>query len=180
MTRVPCVYPWQALVAERTARSASDAELRHVRATLDAEVAARSGFETHDKALRRSQTSVESALGRCQTQLAESQALVVETHERFIRADAAARYWAQRATEAQGQARDALCESHEARAAQAALQKCLIRENTHSLSEEAGYRLDAVVQIAPTHPAVTVFGGARHPSKATSKVMLNHFRERDT
>ena len=44
--------------------------------------------------------------------------------------------------------------------AKVALQKCLIREKDYQLSEQAGYRLDAVVQIAPMHPTITVFGGA--------------------
>ena len=46
-----------------------------------------------------------------------------------------------------------------------ALQKCLIREKDYQLSEQAGYRLDAVVQIAPMHPTITVFGSgaARRP-----------------
>lgn len=160
-----------ALVAERKRRETAEAELARAKAALDAEAALRAGLQTHDAALRRSQTAVErerenylSALEKCQAQLAE-------THDRWRQADAAARHWSQRALEAQEQARIALQEGERARAAKVALQKCLIREKDYQLSEEAGYRLDAIVQIAPTHPSITVFGGPGRAQRSSSEQM---------
>ena len=150
----------RSLLGERTRRETAEAELARAKKALDAEAALRAGLETHDQALRRSQTAVErereqylAALDRCQEQLAETQA-------KWSKADAAARHWAHRAHQLQEQARVAIAQCQEARAAKVALQKCLYREKDYQLSEEAGYRLDTVVQIAPTHPTITVFGGA--------------------
>lgn len=163
-----------ALVAERKRREAAETDLRRAKAALDAEAALRAGLQTHDAALRRSQTAVErereqylSALETCQAQLAE-------THDRWRQADAAARHWSQRALEAQHQARTALQEGERARAAKVALQKCLIREKDYQLSEEAGYRLDAIVQIAPTYPSITVFGGPGRAQRSSAEQMMRN------
>ena len=169
----------QALVAERMARKAADAELRRVRAALDAEAAARTGFETHDKALRRTQTAVERERDQFSAALRGTEAQLADMQQRFTVADAAARSFAQQAAEAQEQARVALRESQEAHAAKVALQKCLLREKDYRLSEEAGYRLDSVVQITPTHPTITVFGGVarRPPPEGNTRIMLDPWRK---
>ena len=171
-----------ALVAERKRRETAETDLGRAKAALDAEAALSAGLQTHDAALRRSQTAVErereqylSALEKCQAQLAE-------THDRWQHADAAARHWSQRALEAQHQAQIALQEGERARAAKVALQKCLIREKDYQLSEEAGYRLDAIVQIAPTHPSITVFGGPggraqRFTEQMTRPVVLDPWKK---
>ena len=151
----------EALAAERRARAASDAELARARAELEGQAlggsnqnrAGGGGLQQQLQQQQRNQQQQRAELDGCRNEL-------VQTQERFAQADAAARYWSQQAAQAQAQARTALQESQEAKAAKVALQKCLIREKDYQLSEQAGYRLDAVVQIAPMHPTITVFGGA--------------------
>jgi len=147
-----------ALAAERRARAASDAELTQLQARLASEPSRAAaggggGMQQLQQQQQRQQQMLRAELDACRTELAQTQQL-------FAQADAAARYWSQHAAEAQAQARAALQESQAATAAKVALQKCLIREKDYQLSEQAGYRLDAVVQIAPMHPTITVFGGA--------------------
>ena len=150
-----------ALAAERRARAASDAELAQLlegqaRVASEPSRAAGGGgggVQQLQQQQQRQQQMLRAELDACRTELAQTQQL-------FAQADAAARYWSQQAAEAQAQARTALQESQAATAAKVALQKCLIREKDYQLSEQAGYRLDAVVQIAPMHPTITVFGGA--------------------
>ena len=151
----------EALAAERRARAASDAELARARAELEGQAlggsnqnrAGGGGLQQQLQQQQRKQQQQRAELDGCRNEL-------VQMQERFAQADAAARYWSQQAAQAQAQARTALQESQEAKAAKVALQKCLIREKDYQLSEQAGYRLDAVVQIAPMHPTITVFGGA--------------------
>ena len=153
-----------ALAAERRARAASDAELARLQADMEGRARVASepsraagggggGMQQLQQQQQRQQQMLRAELDACRTELAQTQQL-------FAQADAAARYWSQQAAEAQSQARTALQESQAATAAKVALQKCLIREKDYQLSEQAGYRLDAVVQIAPMHPTITVFGGA--------------------
>ena len=153
-----------ALAAERRARAASDAELARLQVDMEGQARVASepsraagggggGVQQLQQQQQRQQQMLRAELDACRTELAQAQQL-------FAQADAAARYWSQQAAEAQAQARTALQESQAATAAKVALQKCLIREKDYQLSEQAGYRLDAVVQIAPMHPTITVFGGA--------------------
>lgn len=163
----------EALAAERRARAASDAELARARAELEGQArggsdrAAGGGLQQQLQHQQRQQQQQREELDGCRHEL-------VQTQERFAQADAAARYWSQQAAQAQAQARTALQESQEAKAAKVALQKCLIREKDYQLSEQAGYRLDAVVQIAPMHPTITVFGGAARGPPPDANALETH------
>ena len=163
----------EALAAERRARAASDAELARARAELEGQArggsdrAAGGGLQQQLQHQQRQQQQQREELDGCRHEL-------VQTQERFAQADVAARYWAQQAAQAQAQARTALQESQEAKAAKVALQKCLIREKDYQLSEQAGYRLDAVVQIAPMHPTITVFGGAARRPPPDANALETH------
>ena len=169
----------EGLATERRLRGESEAELARVRVAfapgdmvqvrdgqagdLEMWIGYERGWVAQQTVEREHQ--YRAALDGCEAQLALTQ-------ERYAQADAAAHYWAQRAAEAQEQARAALQESQEARAAKVALQKCLIREKDYKLSEEAGYQLDAVVQIAPMRPTITVFAGAaRRPPDANTHLL---------
>ena len=146
----------QAALREAEAmRRQADADHERAREAMENEKQLALALKQHNTGLLRERDALVDELEHSQGQIRSLKREVQALQARWQTASNEAGEWAQRAYEAQGETRQALAEANEARNASSAMQRSLLSAQEYRLSEEAGYQLQTIIQMAPSKATLT-------------------------
>ena len=136
-------------------RRQADADHERAREAMENEKQLALALKQHNTGLLRERDALVDELEHSQGQIRSLKREVQALQARWQTASNEAGEWAQRAYEAQGETRQALAEANEARNASSAMQRSLLSAQEYRLSEEAGYQLQTIIQMAPSKATLT-------------------------
>ena len=140
--------------AEESRRTAG-ADAERARDALVQEQQLNQALKEHNAGLLKERDMLVADLERAQGQLKSHKREIQTLQARWQQAANEAGEWAQRAYEAQTETRAALAEANEARAAAASVERSMLTAQEYRLSEEAGYQMQTIIQMAPSRATVT-------------------------
>ena len=163
----------ETLALERQARKETEAELARTREALRAQEELSTSLQQHNSTLQRTKQALQADLAAANDAIRRCH---VELARQFERAEERGRQlemWKAREGSARREVAAVSAERDTAHAAQLSLQKNLLRERDYQMSNEAGYVLQSIVQLAPSTVTVSAIGnaGSKTPAEAWAPLM---------
>ena len=164
----------QRTIAANAVEARREAEMQCARAfeALRTEEEVSASIRAHNEGMRRERDMMASELERARGEIRAHQREMNDLHGRWQEALADGRAWREKAEQARFETHGALSEAEQARSAAAAVQRSLLNAAEYRMAEEAGYQMQTIIQLAPSHPTVTSIYGNPLPDTGSADSWL--------